>query len=113
MAVLEVGLGGRLDSTNVCEPAVSVITSISYDHTQQLGSTLAAIAREKAGPRQVEEPKFTKVVRHRGCRRGQTALAVAVLHAHGRYPDIAHRIAERIHDSAGDDAGTELSRGAR
>ncbi|MCE5269568.1 MAG: bifunctional folylpolyglutamate synthase/dihydrofolate synthase [Planctomycetaceae bacterium] len=48
-AVLEVGLGGRLDSTNVCQPRVSVITSISLDHTQQLGNTLAAIAGEKAG----------------------------------------------------------------
>ncbi len=48
-AVLEVGLGGRLDATNVCQPAVSVITSISFDHTQQLGNTLAAIAGEKAG----------------------------------------------------------------
>ncbi len=47
--VLEVGMGGRLDSTNVCEPLVSVITSISFDHTQQLGTTLAAIAGEKAG----------------------------------------------------------------
>jgi dihydrofolate synthase/folylpolyglutamate synthase len=49
LAVLEAGLGGRLDSTNVCIPAVSVITSISLDHTQQLGNTLEAIAREKAG----------------------------------------------------------------
>ena len=48
-AVLEVGLGGRLDATNVCQPVVSVITSISFDHTQQLGNTLAAIAGEKAG----------------------------------------------------------------
>ncbi|MHB8898438.1 MAG: bifunctional folylpolyglutamate synthase/dihydrofolate synthase [Thermoguttaceae bacterium] len=48
-AVLEVGLGGRLDSTNVCRPELSVITSISYDHMQQLGSTLESIAREKAG----------------------------------------------------------------
>jgi dihydrofolate synthase/folylpolyglutamate synthase len=48
-AVLEVGLGGRLDSTNVCQPAVSVITSISYDHMRQLGNTLAEIAFEKAG----------------------------------------------------------------
>ncbi len=48
-AVLEVGLGGRLDSTNVCHPEVAVVTSISLDHTQQLGHTLAAIAREKAG----------------------------------------------------------------
>jgi len=49
LAVLEVGLGGRLDSTNVCTPLVSVITSISFDHTAQLGNTLAKIAAEKAG----------------------------------------------------------------
>jgi dihydrofolate synthase/folylpolyglutamate synthase len=48
-AVLEVGLGGRLDSTNVCLPAVAIITSISYDHTAILGDRLAAIAAEKAG----------------------------------------------------------------
>ncbi|QEG21536.1 bifunctional folylpolyglutamate synthase/dihydrofolate synthase [Mariniblastus fucicola] len=47
--VLEVGLGGRLDSTNVCQPAVSVITNISLDHTKQLGDTIAKIATEKAG----------------------------------------------------------------
>ena len=47
--VLEVGLGGRLDSTNVCTPIVSIITSISLDHQTQLGNTLDAIAREKAG----------------------------------------------------------------
>ncbi len=49
IAVLEVGLGGRLDATNVVEPLVSVITPVSLDHTDVLGSTLAAIAREKAG----------------------------------------------------------------
>jgi dihydrofolate synthase/folylpolyglutamate synthase len=48
-AVIEVGLGGRLDATNVVLPLVSVITSISYDHMQVLGDTLAAIAGEKAG----------------------------------------------------------------
>lgn len=48
-AVLETGLGGRLDSTNVCKPEACGITSISYDHMQQLGSTLEAIAEEKAG----------------------------------------------------------------
>jgi dihydrofolate synthase/folylpolyglutamate synthase len=42
-------MGGRLDSTNVCHPLISAITSISFDHTKQLGNTLAAIAREKAG----------------------------------------------------------------
>jgi dihydrofolate synthase / folylpolyglutamate synthase len=47
--VVEVGLGGRLDSTNVCWPALSIITSISYDHQAQLGDTLGKIAAEKAG----------------------------------------------------------------
>ena len=47
--VLEVGLGGRLDSTNVCQPITSVITNISLDHTRQLGSTVDKIAFEKAG----------------------------------------------------------------
>ncbi len=47
--VLEVGLGGRLDSTNVCSPVATVITSISLDHQAQLGNTIDAIAREKAG----------------------------------------------------------------
>jgi dihydrofolate synthase/folylpolyglutamate synthase len=46
---LEVGMGGRLDSTNVVRPGVSVITSISFDHVRQLGPTLGHIAREKAG----------------------------------------------------------------
>jgi len=49
LAVVEVGLGGRLDATNVVEPMVSVITSLSYDHTAFLGNTLTEIAREKAG----------------------------------------------------------------
>ncbi|MCJ7623094.1 MAG: bifunctional folylpolyglutamate synthase/dihydrofolate synthase, partial [Anaerolineaceae bacterium] len=48
-AVIEVGLGGRLDATNVISPVLSVITSISYDHIEVLGDTLAKIAFEKAG----------------------------------------------------------------
>lgn len=48
-AVIEVGMGGRLDSTNIITPILSVITNISKDHTQFLGDTLAAIAGEKAG----------------------------------------------------------------
>ena len=47
--LLEVGLGGRLDSTNCVRPLLSVLTSISFDHTRQLGNTLGAIASEKAG----------------------------------------------------------------
>jgi dihydrofolate synthase/folylpolyglutamate synthase len=49
VAVIEVGLGGRLDSTNVIMPRLSVITNISFDHTQFLGDTLPLIAAEKAG----------------------------------------------------------------
>jgi len=49
IAVLEVGMGGRLDATNVVEPRVSVITDISLDHQYFLGNTVAEIAREKAG----------------------------------------------------------------
>ncbi|MDD5611105.1 MAG: Mur ligase family protein, partial [Candidatus Omnitrophica bacterium] len=48
-AVLETGLGGRLDATNAVEALVSVITPLSYEHTQKLGNTLAEIAAEKAG----------------------------------------------------------------
>ncbi|MFL6307000.1 MAG: bifunctional folylpolyglutamate synthase/dihydrofolate synthase, partial [Candidatus Sulfotelmatobacter sp.] len=49
IAVLEVGLGGRLDATNVVEPVLSIITDISIDHTEWLGHTVTEIAREKAG----------------------------------------------------------------
>ena len=49
IAIVEVGLGGRLDCTNIIKPIVSIITNISFDHTQFLGDTLAKIAAEKAG----------------------------------------------------------------
>lgn len=49
IAILEAGLGGRLDATNVVTPLVSVITSVSIDHTEYLGRTIRSIAREKAG----------------------------------------------------------------
>lgn len=49
VAVIEVGLGGKLDCTNIITPDLSIITNISYDHTQFLGNTLAQIASEKAG----------------------------------------------------------------
>ena len=49
IVVLEVGLGGRLDATNIVEPVLSVITDIALDHQEYLGSTIAEIAREKAG----------------------------------------------------------------
>ena len=49
IAIIEVGLGGRLDCTNIISPILSIITNISFDHTQFLGNTLAKIAAEKAG----------------------------------------------------------------
>jgi dihydrofolate synthase/folylpolyglutamate synthase len=58
-AVLEVGLGGRLDATNVIRPVATAITSIAYDHQQYLGSTLAEIAKEKAG---IVKPRVPMVV---------------------------------------------------
>jgi dihydrofolate synthase / folylpolyglutamate synthase len=74
IAVIEVGLGGRLDATNVCDdPLVTIITSISREHWQSLGSTLTAIAGEKAGilkpncPAVIGElpPEAEAVVKHK------------------------------------------------
>jgi dihydrofolate synthase/folylpolyglutamate synthase len=62
-AIVEVGLGGRLDTTNVLTPAVSVITSIEMDHGEVLGSTLDKIAAEKAG---IAKPNVPLVVGHVG-----------------------------------------------
>ncbi|HWQ12360.1 MAG TPA: folylpolyglutamate synthase/dihydrofolate synthase family protein, partial [Roseiflexaceae bacterium] len=59
LAVLEVGLGGRYDSANVVDPILSVITSISYDHMEILGRTLAEIARQKAGIMRPGVPAIT------------------------------------------------------
>ena len=59
IAIIEVGLGGRLDSTNIINPEVSVITNIGLDHTQFLGATLAEIASEKAG---IIKPKIPVVI---------------------------------------------------
>ena len=91
-AVLEVGMGGRLDSTNVCQPQVAVITSISFDHMRQLGNTLGAIAREKAGIIKpgvpvvsgVEEEEPREVIRQT-CRRLGCTLAELGVDFHYRY----------------------------
>jgi dihydrofolate synthase/folylpolyglutamate synthase len=68
--VLEVGMGGRLDATNVTQPRVAVITNIGLDHVEFLGSTLAAIGREKAG---VIKPGTPVVC---GCERGEAAEVI-------------------------------------
>ncbi len=59
IAIVEVGMGGRLDSTNVIQPEISLITTIGYDHMQFLGDTLGAIAGEKAG---IIKPKTSVVI---------------------------------------------------
>jgi dihydrofolate synthase/folylpolyglutamate synthase len=91
-AVLEVGLGGRLDSTNVCRPAVALITSISFDHTGLLGDRLASIAREKAGIVKAGRPvvsgatgREARAVIEEVCRDRRAPLAQLGVDFHYRY----------------------------
>jgi dihydrofolate synthase/folylpolyglutamate synthase len=84
VAVLEVGLGGRLDATNVVTPLVAVITPISFDHMQYLGHTLTAIATEKAGIIKpgvpvvsAPQPKEALAVIEATCRKRGSPLTVA------------------------------------
>lgn len=80
VAVVEVGLGGRLDCTNIISPDLSIITNISFDHTQFLGDTLAQIATEKAGIMKAgvpvvvgecrEQPEVEQVMRETAARVG-------------------------------------------
>jgi dihydrofolate synthase/folylpolyglutamate synthase len=82
IAVVEVGLGGRLDATNVIDPALSIITTIDRDHTQYLGRTLAAIAAEKGGIIKTGRPVVLghvgrvarTVLRHLAANRGAPAF---------------------------------------
>ena len=97
--VLETGLGGRLDTTNTTTPLVSVITRIGYDHTQLLGTTLGAIAREKAGIIKKGVPVITvqqrpavKQVLRRTARAQKTNLV---------YADNLHRIDVMTYSLAG------------
>ncbi len=84
VVVLEVGLGGRLDSTNVVQPKLSVITRIGLDHTDRLGPSLRHIAREKAGIIKagvpvvagVREPEALAVIRARARRLGASLLRI-------------------------------------
>jgi dihydrofolate synthase / folylpolyglutamate synthase len=84
-AVLEVGMGGRLDATNVTEPRVAVLTNIALDHQQFLGSTIAAIAAEKAGVitagrpvvSSVEHPEAREVIRSRAAELGAPLVETA------------------------------------
>jgi len=60
-AILEVGMGGRLDATNVVQPQLTIINNVSFDHQEFLGSTLSQIAREKAGIIKKQVPLITAV----------------------------------------------------
>ncbi len=107
-AVLEVGLGGRFDATNVCRPQVAVVTSISYDHTQQLGNTLASIAREKAGIIKPGRPVVSgarapearavieRLSRRRGAPLRQLDAEIRYTHEPGRIAAAADRL-PRVH----------------
>lgn len=75
IAVLEVGLGGRLDATNVVDPLVSVITSISYDHMSVLGNTLTEIATEKGG---IIKPGRPVVIAPQKPEAGETLVNIAL-----------------------------------
>jgi dihydrofolate synthase/folylpolyglutamate synthase len=85
VAVLEVGLGGRLDATNVAPASASVVTSIGLDHVQELGPTVAAIAGEKAGVFRAGRPALVD---------GRLPDALASFHA------AASRTGARLHDMA-------------
>jgi dihydrofolate synthase/folylpolyglutamate synthase len=101
VAIIEAGLGGRLDSTNVLDPIVAGVTSIGYDHTEYLGETLEEIAREKAG---IFKPGRPAVIGERDP------------HIRGLLADLARRagassvrvVADEIalHDIRVDDGGT-------
>lgn len=93
LAVLEVGLGGRLDATNVVEPLASAVTSIDLDHEDYLGTTLAAIAREKAG---VMRPGRTTVLGPELAREARDALLAE-----------AARVGARLVDAESDVAGLD------
>jgi dihydrofolate synthase / folylpolyglutamate synthase len=96
VAVLEVGLGGRLDATNVCDPVASAIVTIARDHEAQLGRSLAAIAREKAGV----------------LRRGRACVLGALPAAARRAIETAARAAgARLRDAAREGGVRETDRG--
>ncbi len=95
--VLEVGLGGRLDSTNVCQPVTSIITNISIDHTRQLGATVDKIAYEKAG---IIKPSVPVVS---GATDLQAAEVIARVAAENNSPLLVLEQDFRFRDGVGED----------
>ncbi len=91
VAVVEVGMGGRLDATNVVWPAVSVITRIGLEHTEYLGKTLAAIAGEKAGIIKVDRP----VVCGSTPDEARTVIRATALERNARFVEAAETVTVR------------------
>ncbi|WP_220192538.1 bifunctional folylpolyglutamate synthase/dihydrofolate synthase [Ktedonospora formicarum] len=99
-AVVEVGLGGRLDATNLTHPLVSVITSISYDHMSVLGNTLKQIATEKAG-----------IIKENGLVVTSASAPEALLAIAAKASERQARMV-RVGSAAGDTAQTEVEAGS-
>ncbi|HMH14319.1 MAG TPA: folylpolyglutamate synthase/dihydrofolate synthase family protein [Edaphobacter sp.] len=98
IAILEVGLGGRLDATNIVDPLISVITDISLDHQDYLGNTLTEITREKAG---ILRPNGTLITLPQHPEANQAigeAAATLNLHAISAAPYIPHTPARPVRD---------------
>ena len=104
LAVLETGLGGRLDATSAAQPAVTAVTPISFDHTEYLGHSLAAIASEKAG---IFKPGVPVVLSR------QSGEALAVLQETAFRLRSPVLIETRDFELAGDGCGGFTYRGAR
>lgn len=106
IAVLEVGLGGRLDATNIVDPLLSIVTDISLDHMEWLGSTISEIAREKAG---ILHPGGTLVTlpQHPEANQvlGEVATSLSVLGV-SAVPYMPATISHRSGDSHADPAQT-------
>jgi len=103
-SILEVGLGGRLDSTNVTHPIISVITKIGYDHTDLLGNKLSQIAREKAGiikpppfppPQMWEDKRGGKVIT---ISTQQACSRLITIHQRSSVEQVIKRVAKKQHN---------------
>jgi dihydrofolate synthase/folylpolyglutamate synthase len=92
LAVVEVGLGGRLDATNVAPARLSIVTSIGLDHTEELGPTLAGIACEKAGVFRAGRPALARAASEEA----RDALRSAAADAGAEWHDAAEEIAVEI-----------------
>lgn len=102
IAVLETGMGGRLDATNVVDPELCVITPVDFDHEKFLGDTLARIASEKAG---IMKPGRTTVV----ALQRPEALAVIEQHAHETGAPLVHASAWRAEEAHEDAYGSRFA----